>query len=125
MKKFLIWASIILLIGLSTFVYWRYYFTYSEGYRAGLLQKFSYRGNIFKTYEGELILSSVESNRNVPLASEKFFFSVADARTASKLEQLQGKMIVVHYRQKHGALMWLGETPYLIDSVRLVSKDDR
>lgn len=122
MKKFLIRGGIILIIILSAFVYWRYYFTYSEGYRAGLLQKFSYRGNIFKTFEGELILSSVESNRNVPIASEKFFFSVNDSRIAAQMEKLEGYMIVVHYRQKHGALMWQGETPYLIDSVRLVSE---
>lgn len=120
MRKYLIRGTILLIVFVSAFIYWRYYFTYSEGYRAGLLQKFSYRGNIFKTYEGEMILSSVESNRNVPLASEKFFFSVSDDKIASKMEKLEGYMVVVHYRKKHGTLWWRGETPYLIDSVRLV-----
>ncbi len=71
-----------------------------------------------------MILSSVESNRNVPLASEKFYFSVTEPRIASKLNELQGKVIVVHYMQKNGTLMWRGETPYLIDSVRLVKEPD-
>ncbi len=118
MKKFLIWMVIILLLLSGPFVYWKYYFTYSEGNRAGLLQKFSYRGNIFKTYEGELVLSSVESNKNVALASEKFFFSVQDKNLAAKLSNLESHIVVVHYRQKNGILPWRGETDYIVDSVR-------
>jgi hypothetical protein len=118
MKKFLIWVAIILFLILGLFVYWKYYFTYSEGNRAGLLQKFSNRGNIFKTYEGELVLSSVESNKNVALASEKFFFSVQDENLATKLGDLEGHMVVLHYRQKNGILPWRGETEYIVDSVR-------
>jgi hypothetical protein len=102
MKKFLIWMVIILLLLSGPFVYWKYYFTYSEGNRAGLLQKFSYRGNIFKTYEGELVLSSVESNKNL----------------AAKLSNLESHIVVVHYRQKNGILPWRGETDYIVDSVR-------
>jgi hypothetical protein len=118
MKKFLIWVAIILFLILGLFVYWKYYFTYSEGNRAGLLQKFSNRGNIFKTYEGELVLSSVESNKNVALASEKFFFSVQDENLATKLGDLEGHMVVLHYKQKNGILPWRGETEYIVDSVR-------
>jgi len=118
MKKFLIWVVIILFLLSGTFVYWKYYFTYSEGNRAGLLQKFSYRGNIFKTYEGELVLSSVESNKNVALASEKFFFSVQDKNLADKLSNLENHIVIVHYRQKNGILPWRGETDYIVDSVR-------
>jgi len=118
MKKFLIWVAIILFLILGLFVYWKYYFTYSEGNRAGLLQKFSNRGNIFKTYEGELVLSSVESNKNVALASEKFFFSVQDENLATKLSVLEGHMVVLHYKQKNGILPWRGETEYIVDSVR-------
>jgi hypothetical protein len=121
MKKFLLWALVILLILVGPFIYWKYFFTYSEGYRAGLLQKFSYRGNLFKTYEGEMILSSVESNRNVALASEKFYFSVKEKSIADRMEQLEGYFIVVHYRQKHGVLAWDGETPYFVDSVRVIT----
>ena len=65
-NKFLL-VVFVLLIAL---VYWKYFFTYSEGNRTGLLQKFSYKGTIFKTYEGELILSSIRSQNNVALASE-------------------------------------------------------
>jgi hypothetical protein len=124
MRKFLLWTFIIILILVGPFVYWKYFFTYSEGYRAGLLQKFSYRGNVFKTHEGEMILSSVESNRNVALASEKFFFSVKEQSIADRMEQLEGYFIVVHYRQNHGVLFWNGETSYFVDSVRVITEQE-
>jgi hypothetical protein len=119
MKKILYWSVAILIIGLSVFVYWKYFYTYGEGYRAGLLQKFSYKGTIFKTYEGELILSSIRSNQEVSLASEKFFFSVQNKEVAQKILHLEGFMVVVHYREKNGVLFWQGDTKYLVDSVKV------
>ena len=116
-KKVLYWSIAILLVVLAVFIYWKYSFTYSEGNRSGLLQKFSYKGTIFKTYEGELILSSVKSNQDVSLASEKFYFSVPESRLAEKLLKLEGTMVVLHYTEKNGILPWRGETVYLVDSV--------
>ena len=109
---------LILLFAVSFFVWWRYYFTYSSGYRYGLLQKFSKRGNLFKTYEGEMILSSVRSNANVPLASEKFYFSVTDEGVAQQMDNLQGHGVTVHYVQKNSPAFWRGESEYVVDSVR-------
>jgi len=119
MKKFLLWSVVVLVIALGVFTYWKYFYTYGEGYRAGLLQKFSYKGTIFKTYEGELILSSIKSNQDVSLASEKFFFSVEDNEVAKRILHLEGFMVVVHYREKNGALFWQGDTKYIVDSVKV------
>jgi hypothetical protein len=112
--RFLIFFS----ISLAIFIYWKYFLTYSEGYRAGLLQKFSYKGTIFKTYEGEMVLSSVTSSLDVALASEKFYFSVTDQNIAKQLDTIQGQKVMVHYRQKNGVLFWKGDTKYLVDSVK-------
>lgn len=112
-------AFIVLLLFLGIFVWWRYYFTYSEGNRFGLLQKFSHRGTMFKTYEGELILSSVRTNANVAIASEKFFFSVVDEPTAQKLNNLQGHNVTVHYKEKNSPAFWRGDSQYLVDSVQV------
>lgn len=112
--RFLIFFS----ISLAIFIYWKYFLTYSEGYRAGLLQKFSYKGTIFKTYEGEMVLSSVTSSLDVALASEKFYFSVTDQNIANQLDTIQGQKVMVHYRQKNGVLFWKGDTKYLVDSVK-------
>lgn len=122
-KRFLTILTIVVVLALVGFIYWKYYFTYSEGNRTGLLQKFSYKGTIFKTYEGELILSSIRSNANVALASEKFFFSVPDEAVAKKLENLQGHFVTVHYKMKNGTLPWRGDSPFLVDSARLEKQD--
>jgi len=117
LKKFL-WITLsVCLVILAIFIYWKFYFTYSEGSRVGLLQKFSYKGNVFKTYEGELILSSIESNKNAPIASEKFFFSVTDKSLADKLMTMEGASVTLHYKEKNGVLFWRGDTPYIAESV--------
>src|SRR5664280_2855800 len=101
-KKFLKWLLIlIVVIGISS-IYWKYFYTYSEGYRAGLLQKFSHKGAIFKTYEGEIILSSV-SNKTL----------------MRQFDTLQGLSVIVHYRQKNAPVFWRGDSPYLVDSVKV------
>jgi hypothetical protein len=119
LKKIGYWSLLIAIVLIIVLGYFKYGFTYSKGYRSGLLQKFSEKGVIFKTYEGEMILSSVQSNSNVALASEKFFFSVNDDAIARQMEQNQGKNVVVHYREKNGALPWVGDSYYIVDSVRI------
>lgn len=123
MKKYLTRFLILIIIVLGIFSYWKYSFTYSDGYRAGLLQKFSRKGTFFKTYEGEMILSSVQSNANVAIASEKFLFSVTDKNLANRLEQMQGDNIIVHYNQKNAALPWRGDSPYIVDSVKVKNEN--
>jgi len=110
---------ILIVIGIS--IYWKYFYTYSDGYRAGLLQKFSHKGNIVKTYEGEMILSSVSGNMNVVIASEKFLFSVTDKYLAQQLDTIQGRMVIVHYKEKNGVLFWHGDSKYLVDSAKQLS----
>jgi hypothetical protein len=119
LRRTLYLISLLIIIILGVYIYWKYFFTYSEGYRAGLLQKFSNKGTLFKTYEGELILSSVTGKSDVVIASEKFLFSVVDENLAAHLDTLQGKNVIVHYKQKNGALIWKGDTPYYVDSARL------
>lgn len=118
LRRVLYITVLLLILILGAFIGWKYFYTYSEGYRAGLLQKFSRKGTVFKTYEGELILSSVAGGSNVVIASEKFFFSVTDKNLANNLDTLQGRNVIVHYKQKNGALIWKGDTPYYVDSVK-------
>jgi hypothetical protein len=117
-RKIFYWIGFLLLVFIGFFLYWKYAYTYSDGYRAGLLQKFSHKGTFFKTYEGELILSSVSGRSDVVIASEKFFFSVTDSKLAHSLDTLQGRNVIVHYVQKNAPLFWKGDTPYYVDSVK-------
>ncbi len=116
-KKFMFLTTFIILAVLAFIVYWRYYNTFSDGNRSGMLQKFSRKGNIFKTYEGEMVLSSIASTNGVALASEKFFFSVANDSIAKVVQNLEGKQVKLHYLQKRAALPWRGESNYIVDEV--------
>lgn len=108
---------VVLLLGAGLF-WWRFFYTYSDGYRAGILQKLSHKGNLVKTYEGELIMSSVTSTSNVPLASEKFYFSVNNDSVAKVMMQYEGKYVRLHYEQKKGKLPWRGESTYIVDEIK-------
>ena len=116
-KKVLRWILFFVVLVVTIFIYWKYFYTYSEGYRAGLLQKFSSKGTIFKTYEGEMILSSVASSNNVALASEKFLFSLSNKALVRQFDTLQGETVIVHYKQKNAVVFWRGDSAYLVDSV--------
>ncbi len=118
-KKIFRWIIVLLVILLGVYIVMKYFYTYSEGYRAGLLQKFSNKGVIFKTYEGELILSSIASSRDVALASEKFLFTMVNKDLVRQFDTLQGQNIIVHYIQKGGAVPWRGDSKYLVDSVKV------
>jgi hypothetical protein len=114
--KLTIYLIVIFLAGL---IYWKYFYTYSEGYRAGLLQKFSNKGTFFKTYEGEMILSSVSSTRDIAIASEKFLFTVINKDLIRQFDTLQGENVIVHYKQKNSSVFWRGDSNYLVDSIKV------
>jgi len=113
------WLITLFVIFIAGFIYWKYFYTYSEGYRAGLLQKFSHKGTFIKTYEGEMILSSVASTRDIALASEKFQFTVINDNLIRQFDTLQGSNVIVHYIQKNGTVFWRGDSKYLVDSVKI------
>ena len=86
---------------------------FSDGERAGILQKFSEKGWICKTYEGELAMTSVPGVMPVLWA-----FSVRDDEVAQQLRDAIGKHIAVHYTEHKGIpTKCFGETSYFVDSV--------
>jgi hypothetical protein len=92
------------------------HWSYSEGERAGILQKFSRKGWVFKTYEGELAMSIVPG-----VTPTIWDFSVRDRRVAESLNAALGKRVVLHYTEHRGVpTNWFAETPYFVDSVRMV-----
>lgn len=121
LRKFTQWFVLILLLILIVLGYWKYFSTYSDGYRSGLLQKLSHKGNIFKTYEGELVQRSIVSTNNVGIASEKFYFSVAIDSVAKYMENLEGRNVKLHYKEKNGTLPWRGDNRYIVDGVQIDS----
>ncbi len=114
----LVLILIVILIG--AFIYWKYFHTYSEGTRSGTLQKFSHQGNIFKTYEGEMILNSVSTGSTIVVTPEKFNFSVIDKELAREIENKLGQQFIVHYKQKNGVLFWRGDSAYIVDRLKTI-----
>jgi hypothetical protein len=119
MRKFFGITTLIIILFLAGFIYWKYFYTYSDGNRTGLLQKFSHKGNLFKTYEGELVLSSIQSTSGVGIASEKFLFSVEADSLAQHMMKYEGHKVTIHYNQKNGTLPWRGESEYIVDLVTI------
>lgn len=109
-KRIIIGVTALLLI-LTVFVYFRYYFVYSEGTRVGILYKFSRKGTIFKTYEGEMMLPGIRNkSRDASMSSNTFNFSVSDEALAKKLMQSQGMEIELEYCYYNRPLPWRGDS---------------
>jgi hypothetical protein len=119
MKKVIPIALVIIVVGLVVY-YFASQFTYSEGNRAGLLVKFSQKGYVFKTYEGELNLGGVNTDPKAGLMNNMWDFSSIDKNASDQLMQLEGKYVRVHYRQVLKNFPWQGETQYFVDSVTTV-----
>jgi len=130
-KKVFILFSVTLLLILLIVGYFRYYFVYSEGTRVGILYKFSKKGMLFKTYEGEMILPGIRSNKgNNSVTSNLYRFSVTDETLANKLMESQGMEVEVHYSFYNRPLPWRGDSyegepgQYIVDKlVRIKNKN--
>lgn len=122
MRKTIFAVFFFIILILAGWFYWTYYFTYSDGNRSGLLQKFSHKGNMFKTYEGELVLNSLNNTGTgtSSISAEKFYFSVSDKNVAEKMAGLEGQRVIVHYEEKKSSLSWRGDSPYIVDSVSVI-----
>ena len=106
-----------LLLGLAAYTWLMLNWSYSSGERAGLLQKFSKKGWVCKTWEGELMLTAMPGA--IP---EKFEFTVRDDQLAAQLAAAAGKRIVLTYSQ-HKALptSCFGDTEYFAEKMALFS----
>lgn len=114
------WASIIIAIPvllLSAYTWVVLNWSYSSGERAGYVQKFSSKGWVCKTREGELAMVSMPGTM-----SEKFFFTVRDNSVAAKINQSLGKKVSLVYEQHVGIpTSCFGDTEYFVSDVRTVN----
>lgn len=113
MKKILWIFATILVVAFVIFFYWRFYFVYAEGTKAGQLNTFQQKGIIFKTYEGKIIQSGFKAN----VESNYFEFSVTSESVAKTLFENSGKEVELHYKRYFGSLPWRGVESYIVDSI--------
>jgi hypothetical protein len=90
--------------------------SYSNGQRAGYLQKFSRKGWLCKTWEGEIAMTTVPG-----VAPTFWEFTVRDEAAARQLNLALGRRVILYYREHRGIpSRCFGETNYFVDSARIV-----
>ena len=104
------------LVAIALYIWAVLSWSYSEGERAGFLQKVSYKGWICKTWEGELSLVAIPG-----AAPEKFLFTVRDEAVAQQLNAVAGKRVTLKYEQHRGLpTTCFGDTDYFVVGVAVI-----
>ena len=113
MKRIVSLLVFLIIVGGGIYFAFIYYATFSEGVRSGELIKFSRKGVLVKTWEGEI--SQGISGAQI------FKFSVEDQEeeVIEKMIDYQGKYVKVSYKERYGTFFWLGDTKYFITKVEL------
>ena len=110
--------TLIILAVLAGLAYFKFFWVFSDGTKTGELNSLTFTGYVFKTYEGEMILTGYGTkNASGTVQSKTFKFSVADKDVAEKLSQMTGLRVTVHYKEYKGALPWRGYEKAIVDKV--------
>ena len=132
-KKILIITILVLLLVLGGWVFIHFFWVFGTGVKAGELNQVVYKGWIWKTYEGRLIMSGFKNDKKGSgLQSNEFTFSVdkhAEGRKANgaiffvadSLMRSSGKTVQVRYKEYRGTLPWRGVQKYVVTEILSVS----
>lgn len=113
---------LLLFIGLVVSGYFKFYFVFGEGSKAGELNFIVRKGYLFKTYEGRVIQTGYKSKVPGSIQSNEFEFSVVDEKIARQLMSNSGAFMELHYKEYLGALPWRGMSKYVVDSIISIKK---
>ena len=113
MKKFIFYFILIIGLIFGGLYAFNYYVPYSTGWRAGKLIKFSRKGVIIKTWEGELSTGIGQDHL--------WDFSVEDKDklVIEKAIEYQGKGVKIRYIERFWKVPWLGDTKYFAKEIVL------
>ena len=126
-KRIILWSSVALLLILAGLFWFKFYFVFGRGVKAGELNQFTYKGYVWKTYEGKLIQAGFKGSpktNGATIESYIFDFSVADEEVANELMHLGGRNVELHYKEYLGALPWRGMQKHIVDKVLSSSSND-
>jgi hypothetical protein len=111
-------ALVVIAIVLSAYVWVALSWNYSTGERAGWVQKFSKKGWLCKTWEGEMAMVSMPG-----AMPEKFYFTVWDDAVAAELNKVMGKRVALRYEEKVGLpTSCFGDTRHYVTRVTEVEE---
>lgn len=117
-------GSSLVVLGLGLFIFFKFFFVYSEGVNEGDINYFQKEGFIFKTYEGKMIQTGVKSIKGTQgtIQSNEFKFSVEDERVANTLNEISNAGVKLHWKRYLGTLPWRGNSQFVVDSVYVAKK---
>ena len=116
--RILIFALVLVVLLGAAWTWFSLSWAYSEGERAGVLQKFSSKGWVCKTYEGELAQYVVGG-----VAPQIWYFSTRDEKLAKQLSAAVGDQIRLHYTEHRGVpTSCFAETPYFAEGFTRVQR---
>lgn len=111
-------VTILAVIALGVFLWFRFLFVYSTGVNAGDINYFQQEGLVFKTYEGKMIQTGFKSSSGAArLQSNEFKFSVTDERVADSLMRCSGKYVELRWKRYMGTLPWRGNSQYVVTEI--------
>jgi len=118
LRRYVILFVLVGTAGFALYTWAAWSFAYSEGERAGYVQKFSKKGWICKTWEGELAMA------NLPGAMPQIFsFTVVDGAVAEQINKAMGERVTVHYREHVGLpTTCFGDTTHFVDAIREIEQ---
>jgi hypothetical protein len=121
MRRFLKIGVPVLVIILALVLWWRFYFVFGEGVRAGNLNFVVKKGYVFKTWEGKIIQVGFKTPVPGSMQSNEFEFSVVNDSLGAILERSNGKFVEVRYKEYLQRLPWRGMSRYVVVEVLKVT----
>lgn len=116
-RRILSILAIVVILAIAGVVYYRYYFVFGDGTKAGTMNYFVHKGYMFKTYEGRLIQTGIRTPTQGTIQSNEFMFSVTDPKVAEQLNRSAGAFLEVHYKEYIHTLPWRGVSNFVVDSI--------
>ncbi|MGH8132109.1 MAG: hypothetical protein ACRETG_00480 [Steroidobacteraceae bacterium] len=115
MLKVLVGLVVLAVLGLAGFTWFTLRWSYSDGERAGYVQKFARKGWLCKTWEGEMAMVTMPGT-----VAEKFYFTVPSDAVAARVNASVGKRVALHYEQhKWIPSSCFADTEYFVTEVRV------
>ncbi len=118
-------GTLLVLVALGAFLWWRYYFVFGEGVKAGDLNYLVKKGYVFKTWEGRLIQTGFKTPAPGSMQSNEFEFSVASDSVAKRLETASGKFVELRYKEYLNPLPWRGMSRYVVIRIQRIEDERR
>jgi hypothetical protein len=119
--RYALMALLLAIAGLSLWTWLTLSWAYSDGVRAGILQKFTHRGWLCKTHEGDLVLAQFPV---AGVAPQIWQFSVRDQAVGAQIERAVGAHVQLHYTEHPGVpSTCFADTRYFVDRITVIDEN--